>query len=68
MPVSLVTPIQLGFLFLGFAGSIIVTFMMDKSKLTRVRWISAHLIILFAAIWIMSLPMEMRGIFIGLAP
>ncbi|MBC7711690.1 MAG: hypothetical protein H7177_00020 [Rhizobacter sp.] len=68
MPVRLVTPIQYGFLILGFAGSIIVTFMMNESKRIRFRWISAHLIILLAAIWIMSLPMEMRGTFIGLAP
>lgn len=68
IPSRLVTPIQLGFLILGFAGSIVVTFIMDSSKRTRIHWTLAHLIILLAAIWIMSLPMEMRGTFIGLAP
>lgn len=68
MPLRLVTPIQYGFLLLGFFGSVMVTLIMDSSKRTRLRWISTHVIILAAALWIMSLPMEMRGTFIGLSP
>ncbi len=68
MPLKLVTPIQYGFLLLGFAASVMLTNILDKSKRTRFKWVSAHLIIVTLALWIMSLPMEMRGTFVGLSP
>ncbi len=68
MPLSIVGPIQVGLLVIGFMASIVLTFILDNSNSTRLRWVSTHLIIFLAAIWIMSLPMEMRGTFIGLAP
>lgn len=68
VPLKYVMPTQFGFLFLGLVGSMILVSIMDKKSETRLRWWSTHILLFIMAVWIMSLPMDMRGTFVGLAP
>lgn len=65
---SIVFPIQLGILALGFMGSSIITSVVAKNHFTKTAWITTHALIIIFAFWIFSLPMEMRGTFIGMNP
>lgn len=64
-PLSIVTPIQYGVLFLGTLLSITTLLKMTEQKMERIKWVTSFLIIAFLALWIMSLPMQMRGTFLG---
>lgn len=68
VPLKVVLPIQYGFLILGFIGSILLVWMMDKKPASQIRWWCTHSLVFLLAVWILSLPMEMRGTFVGLAP
>lgn len=69
LPTHMVTPIQYGFLLLGFLGSLsLVWVKSNEEKSARLKWSATHVILFFLSLWIMSLPMEMRGTFVGIAP
>lgn len=68
MPTHIVTPIQYGFLLLGFLGSMTLVWTGKNEKRAKVKWSATHLAIFLFALWVMSLPMEMRGTFVGIAP
>jgi hypothetical protein len=67
----LVQPIELGFLLLGFAGSLMVTHRMaledcaDRPMRAFVPWASVCAVIWAASVWLMFQPMEMRATFLG---
>jgi ferredoxin len=63
---SVITPIQLGVLVLGFLGSILVSIMLSENKKVQIAWITMNLVITCMAVWIMILPMDMRGTFVGI--
>jgi ferredoxin len=65
---SIVTPIQMGLLTLGFIGSVIVSSSISQNKKIQFSWVAAHFTIALLAFWILSMPMDMRGTFVGLAP
>ncbi len=69
LPLSIVTPMQFGFLFLGFTASLLLVIkkMADKKQQSYL-WFFIHTTIFFLAIWVMSRPMDMRGTFLGGAP
>jgi len=66
-----VFPIQLGFLLLGGTGSLGLAYLIserdhpDRAGRAIVPWIAVILILTTAAIWIVSQPMEPRGIGFG---
>lgn len=63
-------PIELGFLALGFAISLAVTWRMASADAERkpgrafLPWATLHTLLLLAAIWLLQQPMEMRGTFL----
>lgn len=63
---NLIMPIQQGILFLGLIGSIIVVHALEKNNKIRFTWSAVNTIITICALWILTMPMEMRGTFIGL--
>ena len=69
IPVRFVQPIELGFIGLGFAGSVLVTHRLaeDDSPKHPMRaftpWVVVCLLICLASIWLMFQPMEMRATF-----
>lgn len=71
MPVGAVFPLEIGFLSLGFFGSLLVTYRISEKNYYDRRWQAfipwaVLLAILFcAAIWLLNQPMEMRGTFLG---
>ncbi|WP_234567187.1 4Fe-4S binding protein [Rhodohalobacter sp. 614A] len=71
MPVGLVFPLEIGFLSLGFFGSLLVTYRIsEKNYFDRrweafIPWAVLLMILLCAAIWLLNQPMEMRGTFLG---
>jgi hypothetical protein len=71
IPVRMVRPIELGFLVLGFAGSLLVVDQLAEEDSGRqpmrafVPWAVVCLIVGIAAVWLMFLPMEMRAMLMG---
>jgi polyferredoxin len=71
VPVRFVQPIELGFLLLGFAGSLVVTHRLAAEDCERqpmrafVPWASVCAVIWAASVWLMFQPMEMRATFLG---
>ena len=71
MPRSLVLPLEMGFLFLGLAGSLTVIWRLaeedapERTWAAFAPWAVACAILWIAAMWLMSQPMDMRGTFIS---
>jgi ferredoxin len=67
VPTRFVQPVQLGFLFLGFFGSLLVTRRLADEDCPEhpmrafVPWAAVCLIIWLAAVWLIFQPMEMRA-------
>jgi hypothetical protein len=71
IPARLIQPMELGFLFLGLAGSLLVAFRLAEEdspeKVIRAfaPWASVSVIIWLASVWLMYQPMEMRAMLMG---
>jgi ferredoxin len=71
MPARFVQPIELGFLFLGLAGSLFVVYQLAEEDCAPrpmsafVPWAVICLLIGLASIWLMFQPMEMRAMLMG---
>jgi hypothetical protein len=71
LPVGIVRPIELGFLLLGFAGSLLVAYQLSEedSPAAPIRalapWAALCVLLLVASIWLMWQPMEMRATLMG---
>ncbi len=67
LPKNLVQPVELGFLALGFAGSLLVAYRLAEqdSQEHPLRafspWAAVSVLLLFASVWLMFQPMEMRA-------
>jgi hypothetical protein len=67
LPSDIVLVIEIGFLMLGFAGSLVVTYGLaeDDSPRMPVRaflpWAAVSLVLWIASMWLMFQPMEMRA-------
>ncbi len=67
VPSRFVQPVQLGFLILGFFGSLLVTHRLadedcpDRPMRAFIPWAAVCLIIWLAAVWLIFQPMEMRA-------
>lgn len=68
LPVSIVFPIEAGLLMLGLLGSILVTSKIEENKNIQRPWMISLVSIALFAFWIFSLPMDMRGTFVGVMP
>jgi hypothetical protein len=70
IPVNIVQPLEVGFLLLGLAGSLIVTHHLAEEdspgRLRRVfaPWAAVCILLCCAALWLILQPMEMRGTFL----
>ncbi len=71
LPERYVYPIELGFLGLGLAGSLMVIYRMaeedsaDSPLPAFAPWAVLCIILWISAVWLMSQPMEMRGAFLS---
>jgi len=71
MPTSLVLPLEMGFLLLGLAGSLSVTWRLAEEDAPERAWAAFSpwavvcVILWVGAMWLMSQPMDMRGTFIS---
>ena len=71
IPTRFVQPMEIGFLVLGLAGSLLVTFKMAEEdspgKIVRAfaPWASVSVILWLASVWLMNQPMEMRAMLMG---
>jgi polyferredoxin len=71
MPKSLVLPLEMGFLLLGLAGSLAVTYRLAEEDAPRrpwaafAPWAAVCVLLWVGAMWLMSQPMDMRGTFIS---
>jgi hypothetical protein len=71
VPTRFVQPLELGFLVLGLAGSLLVTnrLAQDDGAAHPVRafipWATVCLLLWVAAVWLIFQPMEMRATFMG---
>jgi hypothetical protein len=69
--VRFIQPMELGFLLLGLAGSLLVVFRLAEEDspggIMRAftPWASLSLIIWLASVWLMYQPMEMRAMLMG---
>jgi hypothetical protein len=69
IPMRFVQPIELGFIILGFFGSLLVTHRLAEEDCEEhpmrafIPWATVCLVICIAATWLMFLPMEMRATF-----
>jgi hypothetical protein len=63
IPERIVTPIEYGFIFMGITGSLFASYMM---KFIKMNWIIFIMALGGFALWVMSLPMEMRGTAVGI--
>ncbi len=67
IPMRFVQPIELGFIGLGFAGSLLVTHRLAEDDCAEhplrafLPWATVCLLICLAAVWLMFQPMEMRA-------
>jgi hypothetical protein len=67
LPANVVQVVEIGFLVLGFAGSLVVTYSLaeddspDKPLRAFLPWAAVCLILWFASMWLMFQPMEMRA-------
>jgi polyferredoxin len=65
---ALVQPIEMGFLLLGLVGSLAVGLALARRYLPArpragfVPWAALHVLLWAAAVWLLSQPMEMRGV------
>jgi hypothetical protein len=71
MPARFVEPLEMGFLLLGFAGSLLVTHRLasedcvDRPTRAFIPWAGVCTIIWLSSVWLMFQPMEMRATFSG---
>ena len=71
MPKNAVYPMELGFLGLGLAGSLMALYRLaeEDSASSPARafapWAGLSILLWLSALWLMSQPMEMRGTFLG---
>jgi hypothetical protein len=71
LPVRIVRPIEMGFLLLGFAGSLMLVYHFAEEDSSAspsrafVPWAIVCLIVAVASVWLMFLPMEMRATLMG---
>lgn len=68
VPESVVSPIQVAIIFIGLFYSLFLvrnTLASSFKKRVMIPWMTLHFILAIFSIWIMNLPMEMRGTFIG---
>ncbi len=67
LPPHIVLVIEIGFLLLGFAGSLMVSYGLAEDDSPRkpmrafVPWATVSLILWIASMWLMFQPMEMRA-------
>jgi hypothetical protein len=71
LPRNIVQPLELGFLVLGLAGSLLVAYRLaaEDSKERPLRafspWAAVCLLLFLASLWLMFQPMEMRATFMS---
>lgn len=71
IPKSLVLPLEMGFLLLGLAGSLSVTWRLaeedapERTGAAFAPWAVVCVILWIGAMWLVSQPMDMRGTFIS---
>jgi hypothetical protein len=67
LPLRFVQPLEMGFLVLGFLGSLTVAWRLaeedlaDRPMRAFLPWASVALLLLIASVWLMTLPMDMRA-------
>jgi hypothetical protein len=72
LPRNLAQPVELGFLLLGLAGSLLVTYHLAEGDVHErpyrafTPWAAVCLILFASAVWLMLQPMEMRGTFMNM--
>lgn len=70
LPLRLVQPVELGFLLLGWAGSLTVAFRLaeedsaERPMRVFLPWAAVCTLLLAAAVWLMLQPMDMRATFL----
>jgi hypothetical protein len=71
IPTRFIQPMEMGFLLLGLAGSLLVAFRLAEEdspgKIMRAfaPWASVSVILWLASLWVMYQPMEMRAMLMG---
>jgi len=71
LPVRMVRPIELGFLFLGLVGSLLVAHHLSEEDSAPnpmrafLPWAAVCLLLVAASVWLMFQPMEMRAMLMG---
>jgi ferredoxin len=71
LPIRFVQPIELGFLLLGFAGSLLVVHHLAEEDCATqpmrafLPWAAVCLFVGLASVWLMFQPMEMRAMMMG---
>ena len=71
LPVNVVQVFEVGFIVLGLFGSLIASYLLAATNQTAqparafIPWAVLSLAIAVAALWVMSQPMEMRGVVLG---
>jgi hypothetical protein len=73
IPGRFVQPLELGFLVLGLAGSLLVTHRLAEDDAEAgarpvrafIPWAAVCLLLWVAAVWLILQPMEMRATFMG---
>jgi hypothetical protein len=71
LPQSIVLVVEIGFLLLGLAGALMVTYGLAEDDSPRsplrafIPWASVALILWMASMWLMFQPMEMRATLMG---
>jgi len=71
LPTRFVQPMELGFLLLGFAGSLLVVYQLaeedcaPKPMRAFIPWAVVCFLVGLASVWLMFQPMEMRATFMG---
>jgi hypothetical protein len=68
LPAKVVTPIEVGILFLGFLGSSLLAIKRNNETRLQYTAIATNAVLFALALWILTLPMEMRGTYIGITP
>jgi len=71
LPTRFVQPMELGFLLLGFAGSLLVVHTLAEEDCARqpmrafIPWAAVCVLVGLASVWVMFQPMEMRATMMG---